>query len=80
MEGLGTQEDGIQLESSLVDDLELDSLKFVDLMGAIETAFGIDEFPMQAWVDAELEREGSRFTVAALLDACLREMRGGRDG
>lgn len=60
----------IQADSSLIDDLELDSLKFVDLMSAIESELGIEEFPMQSWVDGEIGREGKRFTVTALADAC----------
>lgn len=51
---------------SIVSELDLDSLRFVDLMGAIEERFGIEEFFMQSWVDAELERDGTRFTVGSL--------------
>jgi acyl carrier protein len=57
--------------SSLVDDLRLDSFSFVDLTLALERAFGIREFPMQDWVDAEALKESDRFTVGALAGACL---------
>ncbi len=56
-------------EAHLIDDLCLDSLKFVDLTVEIETAFGIAEFPMQAWLDDRWER-GEAITLSALADAC----------
>ncbi len=66
--------DRVTAASSLVDDLRLDSFSFVDLTLALERTFGIREFPMQDWVDAEALKEGDRFTVGALAGACL-EMR-----
>src|SRR6185312_15427617 len=48
--------------TSLVDDLGLDSIRFVDLAFALEDALDLEEFPMQAWADAEANRAGRRFT------------------
>jgi acyl carrier protein len=59
----------IRPESSLIDDLALDSLKFVDLTLALERVFELDEFPMQDWVDLEAEKENG-FLVASLALAC----------
>jgi acyl carrier protein len=59
---------------SLVEDLGIDSLKFVDLTVALEDAFELDEFPMQAWVDREAHKEAPRFTVLALARACLDQL------
>jgi acyl carrier protein len=70
--------DEVTAESSLVDDLRLDSFIFVDLTLALERAFGIGEFPMQEWVDEQARKEGDRFTIAALAAACL-EARGTQD-
>jgi acyl carrier protein len=67
--GIGIGE--ICLDSSLVDDLGLDSLKFVDLTLALEDAFGLPEFPMQRWVDEQARKQRPAFTVSALARACL---------
>jgi acyl carrier protein len=58
-------------DSRLVDELGLDSLLFVDLTVALELALELPEFPMQDWVDGELEA-GRPLTVGALADACAR--------
>jgi acyl carrier protein len=71
---VGLTADDIHVDSSLIEDLLLDSLRFVDLMGAIAAAFDLDEFPMQAWVDSEQDRDGKRFTVSSLADACKSEL------
>jgi acyl carrier protein len=70
----------IDLATSVIEDLGLDSIRFVDLTFALEDTLGIAEFPMQAWADAEATRPGRRFTVASLVDrcvACLREQSAG---
>ena len=62
-------------ETSLVDDIGLDSLKFVDLAMALEDALSIPSFPMQDWVDSEMTAEpGERFTVRSLGEACLKTL------
>ena len=61
----------VTAESSLIDDLMLDSLSFVDLTLALERVFEIREFPMQEWVDEQAEKEDRRFTLGALARACL---------
>lgn len=55
--------------TKLVEDLGLDSLKFVDLTVNLEDALGIAELPMQEWIDAELEA-GRSLTVGALIAVC----------
>jgi acyl carrier protein len=55
---------------SLIDDLGLDSMKFVDLTVGLEEALGIPEFPMQDWIDG-LVADGARIDVAALTEACV---------
>ena len=59
----------IKLDSLLVDDLGLDSLKFVDLTVRLEEAFDLAEFPMQQWVDDELEAD-RQLSVGRLVSAC----------
>ena len=56
--------------TSIVDDLGIDSLRFVDLTIAIEDEFCIQQFPMQDWYDAEMLLSSRRFTVQSLLDVC----------
>jgi acyl carrier protein len=63
--------EAIRAEASLVDDLGLDSIKFVGLGIALEEALGIEEFPMQDWSDREAAREFGRFTVASLVAVCM---------
>jgi acyl carrier protein len=65
----GLDESRIDEDSLLIDDLGLDSLKFVDLTLRLEEALGVEEFPMQDWVDTQLE--GHRpLSVRALVAAC----------
>jgi acyl carrier protein len=69
---LGTVEvvrERISPTSLLIDDLGLDSLKFVDLTVGLEEALGIEEFPMQDWVDKQLEAKRP-LDVAGLVEAC----------
>jgi acyl carrier protein len=67
--------DQVTAESSLIEDLRLDSFSFVDLTLALERAFEIGEFPMQDWVDEEALKEAERFTLGALAGACLQARR-----
>lgn len=66
----------LSLRTLLIEELDLDSLKFVDLTVALEDALGIDEFPMQEWVDSELEA-GRPLDVGSLVAWC-RRMRAAR--
>ena len=66
----GLMPENIHPDSSLIQDLGLDSLKFVDLTVALEDAFGFDEFPMQEWVDGQAAMTSGAFRVAALARAC----------
>lgn len=64
---------------SIVDDLGVDSLRFIDLAVALEESLNISEFPMQAWYDGEVGKDAPRFTVESLLqvcELCLSEDRG----
>ena len=54
--------------SSLVDDLGLDSVRFVELTFALEDVFELDAFPMDDWAASEMTRAGKRFTVASLAE------------
>ena len=66
----GPKRENIHPDSSLIHDLGLDSLKFVDLTVALEDAFGLGEFPMQEWVDGQAAMTSGAFRVAALARAC----------
>jgi acyl carrier protein len=67
----------IDTNTSIVDDLGIDSLNIINLTLALEEELGIAEFPMQAWYDGELSKNGRRFTVGALATACVQYLRGG---
>jgi acyl carrier protein len=56
---------------SLIEDLGLDSLMFIDLSIALERAFGV-ELSVQDWADAEAVRQSERYTVLSLLDWVVR--------
>jgi len=71
--GLDIDQD-IGPESSLVADVGLDSLSMVEALVAIEQALGVGELSLGAWTDEELEREGTRFTVASLVEVCRRHL------
>jgi acyl carrier protein len=60
----------VELDTSLVDDLALDSLKFVDLTFALEDNLEVAELPLQDWADEEKQRCDKRFTVASLVAFC----------
>jgi acyl carrier protein len=70
----GVDYDRIGPETSLVEDLCFDSLRFVDLTLALEQELGLKEFPMQTWVDEQTEKETRAFTVQALVDACINQL------
>ena len=59
----------VQDDMRLVEELGMDSFTFVELTARIEESFGLDEFPMQEWVDSRLEA-GEALTVASLANAC----------
>jgi acyl carrier protein len=61
----------VMLGSRLVEDLGVDSLRFVDLTVGLEEALALDEFPMQEWVDECISR-GVALTIGELVDACER--------
>lgn len=63
--------DTIVWESSLIEDLGMTSLSFVDLTIAIEKRLGIAEFTMQDWLDEESIRKVKRFTVGSLVFKCI---------
>lgn len=69
----GLRLDHLGDDALLIEDLGLDSLKFVDLTVALEDALGICEFPMQDWVDRQLEREAP-LSLGALVIACLEQV------
>ncbi|HKP62232.1 MAG TPA: acyl carrier protein [Polyangiales bacterium] len=60
---------GVDASSRLIEDLGLDSMKFVDLTVGLEEALGIPEFPMQDWVDALVARD-EPLRAGALIAAC----------
>lgn len=66
----------VSTNSSLVDTLGLDSLRFVDLTVSLEDALGIEAFPMQAWVDRQHATEPPRFRVIDLVRECERIIAG----
>jgi acyl carrier protein len=65
------QLDGSVAPSSSLIELGFDSLKLAELMIALEEELGVNEFPMQAWIDEEGERDGPRYTVGSLVEKCL---------
>jgi acyl carrier protein len=71
MDTPGNDARSITMESDLIADLGLDSLKFVDLTVALEDTFRVDCFPMQEWVDSCIDR-GVRLTVRGLVEACTK--------
>lgn len=69
----------LDVQTSVVEDLGLDSLRFVDLALALEEVLGISEFPLQDWYDAEAAH-GGRFTVGSLVEVCAHLMRNRSSG
>ncbi len=70
----GVRREDVQPETSLVDDLGMDSMKFLDLTVALERRLGLRELPMQRWQDDEALKPGRRYTVRALAATCLQEL------
>jgi acyl carrier protein len=68
----------IEPETSLLA-LGLDSLNAAELAVSLEAALGLDEFPMQAWADAEALRDEPQFTVGSLVAACEALMEAGAE-
>ena len=63
----------VGLDTSLVSDIGIDSLRFVDLTVSLEDALGIREFPMQDWADRQHDREPTvRFRIRDLVEECMR--------
>ena len=60
--------------TSVIFDLDMDSLGLVDLSAALEAAFDLDEFPIQEWCDEEEAIAGS-YSVDSLARECLRRIR-----
>lgn len=71
---LGFPREHISLETSLIDQIGLDSLRFVELTVGLEDALGLKVFPMQDWADQQLavEQGSPRFLVRHLVEACAR--------
>jgi hypothetical protein len=53
----------VRESSLLIEDLGLDSLKFVDLTLSLERVLPTSEFPMQYWVDSRIESAFRRTSV-----------------
>jgi acyl carrier protein len=62
----------MSMETSLVEDMDIDSMRFVDLTVALEKELNLPEFPMQDWVDEEEIKQDKRYTVRSLVDYCLK--------
>lgn len=65
-------------DSSLIEDLGLTSLHFVDLTVALEKALNIERFPIQQWIDQERRRSDKRFTFDSLVNKCVESTRKSR--
>ena len=59
----------VRMETSLIDDLAMDSFLFVDLTMMLEERLRIEKLPMQRWADAEIEC-GGHFTIGSLVELC----------
>jgi hypothetical protein len=58
-------------DTSLVDDVGMDSFLFVELAVALENELGHPNFPLQVWADTEARRSGRRYTVQSLIEHAL---------
>lgn len=72
LEGL-TAED-IPLSANLFKDLGFTSLQIVDVGLCIEAALGIEELPLQDWIDDQSARVEDGFTVRSLIEHCTAVM------
>lgn len=57
-------------ETSLVEDLGLDSVRFIELTLELEQVLELDELPIQRWSDQEAARAGARYTLRSLTAFC----------
>ena len=64
---------------SLVDDLGIDSTRFVELAIALENELAREEFPIEKWFDEETRRPGERYTIESLVDVCLQWLASDRE-
>lgn len=60
------------LSANLFTDLGITSFELVDLAVALERRLGIDEFPLQDWLDGEAALGIDGYTVHSLVVACQR--------
>jgi acyl carrier protein len=58
--------------ANLFSDLGLSSLELVDLAVGLERNLGIDEFPLQLWLDLQPTYGADGYTVGSLVAACGR--------
>jgi acyl carrier protein len=65
----GVTRESIVPGSRIVEDLGVDSLRFVELTVALESALRIDEFPMQQWVDERVSLD-QPLSVESLVAVC----------
>lgn len=69
---VGFRAGDVYADTSLVDDIGLDSLRFVGLTLALEQALSLKAFPMQDWADSQLDIDDApRFLVRQLVDECV---------
>lgn len=65
----GVSAETLEWDTLLVDELGVDSLKFVDLTVGLEEALGLDVLPMQEWVDAQMQANRP-LSIGELVAAC----------
>jgi acyl carrier protein len=70
LEENGFRESTIAIDSSLVADLGFTSFMFVDLTLALESAFRLNAFPIQEWIDEQMILQDSGFRVRSLVEKC----------
>lgn len=58
--------------ASLVHDLRMDSLVFVEVTVALEDELGCERFPLQRWADEEALVPEHAYTLASLVDFARR--------
>ena len=52
---------------SLVHDMRMDSLVFVEVTVALEEELGVAGFPLQSWADEESIKPGTAYTLGSLV-------------
>jgi len=60
---------------SLVDDLGLDSVRFIELTLELEDALGLAALPLQRWSDDQADRASDRYTFGSLVAFCVEHAR-----